>query len=311
MLVVVIGMILNNYSIREELMVPLEQYERDNNISPIILVENLLEEFLYKKGYIKVEEEVIKTPEEIKNERKNKFKIKKSRKNYKIFFENIYFGMFHENEVEYVINGLLNFSDDELKEFDMKTWKTIYPVKYHKPFLLKKLENQSLTPEDFLKKDKIKIWKRRNDCELRFNNSLICMFNKDKFSQEIIDKVYSFLNNLSDDVLLNLINERKNSKLTSAEFIFEYMEKYSNNDLPKKKHTSIRNGKYHIKKDRNGTLYSFGTHDKENIDEVLNFLKNNNWNTKYSTNKKKKGFYGKAYINWLYSEIEKFKRMGC
>ena len=108
MLVVVIGMILNNYSIREELMVPLEQYERDNNISPIILVENLLEEFLYKKGYIKVEEEVIKTPEEIKNERKNKFKIKKSRKNYKIFFENIYFGMFHENEVEYVINGLLN-----------------------------------------------------------------------------------------------------------------------------------------------------------------------------------------------------------
>ena len=44
----------NDCPLKNELKEGLLQYERDTNISPLSLIENLLEEFLYKKGYLVV-----------------------------------------------------------------------------------------------------------------------------------------------------------------------------------------------------------------------------------------------------------------
>lgn len=44
----------NNYPLRDELKEGLIQYERDTNVSPHLLVESLIEKFLYKQGYLTV-----------------------------------------------------------------------------------------------------------------------------------------------------------------------------------------------------------------------------------------------------------------
>ena len=44
----------NNYPLRNELKEGLLQYERDTNVSPNLLIESLIEKFLYTHGYLSV-----------------------------------------------------------------------------------------------------------------------------------------------------------------------------------------------------------------------------------------------------------------
>ena len=65
------GMKFNNCPLRNELKEGLVQYERDTTISPFSLIESLVEEFLYKKGYLVIGavDEVVPFPTELNHPR--------------------------------------------------------------------------------------------------------------------------------------------------------------------------------------------------------------------------------------------------
>lgn len=137
LLKVMIGMILNGYPLKNELMEALNEYERDNNLSPRLLVEKLLEDFLYDEGYLTVDVEVTQTPAEIQAERNNKFHTKKVGKYLRLFYDDLDFGMFKPDILDNIIDALLGFSDKELLEMSKQEWKG--EIKDYKPFLYDKL----------------------------------------------------------------------------------------------------------------------------------------------------------------------------
>lgn len=142
-------MILNGYPLKNELMEALNEYERDNNLSPRLLIERLLEDFLYDEGYLTVDVEVIQTPAEIQAERKNKFHTTKKGKYLHLFYEDLNFGTFKPDILDDVIDKLLSFSDKELLEMSKQRWKG--EIKDYKPFLYDKLgiipdENVNIYP---------------------------------------------------------------------------------------------------------------------------------------------------------------------
>jgi len=60
---------LKNCPLRNELKKGLLNYERDNNVSPLSLIESLVEEHLYKKGYLSIvqSDEIVPFPTQLNN----------------------------------------------------------------------------------------------------------------------------------------------------------------------------------------------------------------------------------------------------
>ena len=292
-------MILNNYKLREDLAEVLEQYERDKNISPILIVENLLEKFLYDEKYIIVdtEAEVVKTPKEIYSERKSRFRVMQMSRCCRLYYDVYDFGCFKKDELEEIMDKLLDFSDDELAELDYNNWE--YSKNKYKPFIRQKLENPLLTPEEFFNKARVKIFhsESKNSIGFKFKGQLIAQFNRDSYPRAIVDEVYEVVCNWSDEEIQEFINKRKSSdsELISAEFIIKEI-----------KESGFRGKKYCVCKD-NGKVSivkggrNFGTHSPDKVDAVWEFLNAHNWDKKYST--KAVGLRGNEYLNWLYLQI--------
>lgn len=146
----VIGMRLVNYQLKNEVLDAVDKYERDNNISFNIIVENFIEEFLYDKGYltINMSPDTVKNPIEIYNERKKLFKVSLRNKRYnRVFYKDLYFGTYADEEVGWIIDNLSNFSDDELRKMDYRKWAGTR--KLYVSFLKAKFENPLLTMQEY------------------------------------------------------------------------------------------------------------------------------------------------------------------
>ena len=292
-------MILNNYKLREDLAEVLEQYERDKNISPILIVENLLEKFLYDEKYIIVdtEAEVVKTPKDIYSERKSRFRVMQMSRCSRLYYDVYDFGCFKKDELEEIMDKLLDFSDDELAELDYNNWE--YSKNKYKPFIRQKLENPLLTPEEFFNKDRVRRFHSecKNSIGFNFNGQLIAQFNMDSYPRAIIDEIYEVVCSWSDEEIQEFINKRKNSdsELISAEFLIKEIKE---SGFGSKKYCICKdNGKVSIVKDGR----NFGTHSPDKVDAVWEFLDAHNWDKKYST--KAVGLRGTEYLNWLYLQI--------
>lgn len=289
-----IGMILNDYQLRTDLSDALQNYERENNCSPILVIENLLEKFLYDEGYITVgEEEVVcKTPFEIEAERRSKFTvISKGKKSKQIRYGDVDFGYFSANEIDNVIDELLGFSDEQLKELDRGSWK--YDKSKYKSYFRAKLDNPYLSVEDFLNNTRINVSVYRSGkTHISFKGNTICLFNHSKVKGDVIDSVYDFLNGLSDEELLELIRLKDESDLVSADFVLDYMNAF-------KKPYVLFTDSGMVMFQRKG--YTFGTHNREDLDVIWEFLDSVGWDKSYST--KVTGLKGQDYKDWLYAKI--------
>ena len=292
-------MILNNYKLREDLAEVLEQYERDKNISPILIVENLLEKFLYDEKYIIVdsEAEVVKTPKDIYSERKSRFKVIRMSRCCRLYYGDYDFGCFKKKELEEIMDKLLDFSDDELAELDYNNWE--YSKNKYKPFIRQKLENPLLTPEEFFNRGRVRTFHSecRNSIGLTFKGQLIAQFNMDSYPRAIIDEVYEVVCSWSDEEIQEFINKRKNSdsELISAEFIIKEIKE---SGFGGKKYCVCKdNGKVSIVKGGR----NFGTHSPDKVDAVWEFLNAHNWDKQYTT--KAVALRGNEYLNWLYLQI--------
>ena len=286
-------MIFRDYPLNKDIADVLELYARENSLNISSIIEELVKELLFKKGYLVVDEEITQTPEEIYSERKNRFHTINKGKYFQLHYDDFNFGVFPQNEIGNVINKLLDFSDEELEEMSLNNWK--YSKGKYKRFIRQKLENPLLTTEEFMKHNKVNQHARKDNVTYDFNGELLASFNRKKYSQETIDDAKLFLNSKSDSELMCLVDERKKSDLSSAEFILELMAQ--SKKLPYV--YNPKQGNPYIY--RNGT--NFGTYPQENITEVWYFLESKNWDDKYSS--KNTGLKGKKHSEWLCSEMKK------
>lgn len=133
----------NNCPLKNELKEGLLQYERDTKISPFSLVESLIEEFLYKKGYLVVgaADENVPFPYELNKpsipyatlDNNGKYTIRKT-VDGKIY----YFGFCDYEDAKVIVEFL------ERKKWDIKytTKKTKLKGKKHIKFLLNEIEKE-------------------------------------------------------------------------------------------------------------------------------------------------------------------------
>lgn len=294
LLVGMIGMILKDYHLRTDLADALQDYEIENNCSPILVIENLLEKFLYDEGYITVDRDTVvcKTPFEIEQERRSRFVVRNKGSSKNIIYGDLDFGYFNSDEVDDIIEELLGFSDDELEGLSRNNWE--YGKSKYKPFFRAKLKNPSLTCDEFMNLCRVSLSVYSSGKILiSFKGKRVCSFNS-KVSRDVIDEVRSFLLGLSDDELDSLIKAKDESSLTSAEFVLDYVDRH-------------RGRKPYVLFKPNGNVmfqrggYSFGTHDRGYLDSVWEFLDSVDWDKSYST--KVTGLKGKRYKEWLYGEM--------
>lgn len=298
-------MSLREYQIDKNLAMILEKYGRDNNISPSMVIEHLLETFLYEKKYIVVDEEDFEednTPQIMYGERKSKFsKISKTKRSYLLKYGDLDFGYYKNDEVDDVIDKLLDFSDKELEELDRNKWE--YSKRKYSKFIRQKLENPLLTPEEFMSSSRLTKWVNEDTVRFVFykNNERIQLvhFNRSIYDDDVINDAYLFISGLSDEEICEYDGQRRASDLVSAEFLLKYMEDFGVKRLP---YTLVSpSGKVIFQ--RKGA--TFGTHNVEKVREVWDFLDSKGWDKAYST--KGTGLTGKTYLNWLYSEMENEK----
>lgn len=133
----------NNCPLKNELKEGLLQYERDTKISPFSLVESLIEEFLYKKGYLVVgaADENVPFPYELNKpsipyaslNNSGTYRIRKS-----IGGKKYYFGGCDYEDAKVIVEFL------ERKKWDIKytTKKTKLKGKKHIKFLLNEIEKE-------------------------------------------------------------------------------------------------------------------------------------------------------------------------
>ena len=295
-------MSLREYLIDKNVGMILEKYSRDNDISPSMVIEHLLETFLYEKGYINddVEDDMI-TPAELYEVRKSKFLKLKHNGLYHLTYGDLDFGHFKVEEIEEVMDRLLDFSDDELRELDKNKWK--YSSRKYGEFIREKLENPLLTPDKFMNAFRISKWDGTDKVRFVFYKGKfrkqIVQFNRNIYSNDVINKAYSFVLELSEDEIWDLFAKKEKSKTKSADFFLKYMNEYGVERLP----YSVVNKSGNILFQRKG--FTFGTHKVNKAREVWEFLNSKGWDKSFST--KGKGLTGKNYLNWLYSEIENEK----
>ena len=284
----------------------LVRYGRDNNLSPSLIIENLIEEFLYNKGYLDIglddDGEYDVSPADIYAERKSKF-VSNSKGLLK--YGDLDFGYYDKDEIDEVIDKLLDFSDDELMELDRNKWA--YSKQKYKKFIREKMDNPLLTVEEFLK-DKCfciskveRKYKTRVVTEFYYKNNAIAHFNHNNYSKKQIQEVEMFLQNLGGDELDYIVENRKESDLQSSEYLLQYMGKHNQKtDIEKLPYTVIiPSGNVVLQ--RKGLR--FGTHKPDKVKNVWDFLEDKRWSKSYSTSGV--GVTGKEYLQWLYSEMAK------
>ena len=302
-------MTLRNYLIDEDLGMVLERYSRDNDISPSLVIEKLLETFLYKKEYIQEEvNDIVETPAEIYAKRRDNFIVKHRTKDYyQLIYNDISFGFFKKDEINDIIDKLLDFSDEELQELNQDNWE--YSSKQYKRFLREKLDNPLLTVDEFIEDSRIsvEVKNKKGDkiTQFNFNGEMILQFKKDT-SKKTMEEIYYFLKERSDEELKGIIEDRKKLKVNSFKYVSKYMESYDENkdtDETRLPYTTIVKSSGNLLFQRKG--FTFGTHKPQKATEVWDFLDSKNWNPKYST--KGKGLSHKEYLQWLYTEIENEK----
>lgn len=226
-------MISRTYHFKDEIIEALDKYERDSSLSPTVIIENFLEELLYHKGYLtyEINEEEIQTPFELNNERKKLFKKYKWKDNVRIKKGDLNFGSFKLDMADEVINKLMDYTDEELVSLSKNNWE--YPNKHYCSFLLSKLDDETITPESFMKNISLVTCRTRKNhkgmgTEFLFKNRLIALFSHDKYTQSEIDKAKSFLDKQDAETLDMLIDKRKKLKETSAKFLLKQMKKIDN-----------------------------------------------------------------------------------
>lgn len=127
-------------------------------------------------------------------------------------------------------------------------------------------------------------------------------------SPEMVDKLKSKLTEVNDDELINL--SKNNSKFGDSQYkVWLY---YALEILPSEDKSFIqdghRGGKYQVRIPRKGKQINFGTYNSlKQAKEVRNFVISKNFDEKYSTNHSE--LKGKKYYDWLFSEIEKEKKV--
>lgn len=286
----------------------LVRYGRDNNVSPSLIIENLVEEFLYNKKYfdVGIDDDVDDVSlEDIYVERKSKFStVSKGKVGVLLRYGDLNFGYYDSEEIDGVIDKLLDFSDDELKELDRSKWE--HGGKKYKKFIREKMENPLLSIDEFLDKwfgiSKVeRKYKSRVVTEFYYKNNTIAHFNNNNYSKKQIQEVEMFLQKLSGAELDYIIENRKASDLQSSEYLLQYMREYNKkNDIEKLPYTVIiPSGNVVIQ--RKGLR--FGTHKPDKVKKVWDFLEDKRWSKSYST--AGVGMSGKVYIQWLYSEMAK------
>jgi hypothetical protein len=125
----------------------------------------------------------------------------------------------------------MDYTDEELVSLSKNNWE--YPNKYYGSFLLSKLDDETITPESFMKNISLVTCRTRKNhngmgTEFYFENRLIARFPYDKYAQSEIDKAKSFLDKQDAETLDMLIDKRKKLKETSAKFLLKQMKKTNN-----------------------------------------------------------------------------------
>lgn len=223
----VAGMILVDYPLKDEIAEALIDYERDTKSSLNTLIEDFLEDFLIKKGYLGYELPIedIKTPDEIQSERKEQFVKLKWEDNVQIKFKEMNFGSFKQGIADDVIDKLSRYSDKELEEISKSNWQ--YPPKHYCDFLLSWLEDDGITPESYINSIinliAVTNYKNKGNDYTRFEykQQVVALFNHNKFSNEDIELSYSFLKEQTSKDLEKLIEDRKRLKEQSGKFILK------------------------------------------------------------------------------------------
>ena len=158
----------NDYPLKVELSDGLHVYERETGKSAHMLVEQLINEFLIKEGYLNIAiENLVKYPEKLLNideeisvdedcegidssELTSRFSlIQKPNGIREVCFGEFSFGNYPSNETNEIISKLSKFPDNELKEMSLNNWEDTNQSYYK--YLESKFENHSISPKDFLK----------------------------------------------------------------------------------------------------------------------------------------------------------------
>ena len=291
-----------SFQLDENVLNAMDNYVEENNISSAnVLIESLLEKFLYENDYIRYDvEEVVKTPADIKLERKDKFRFRSHGEKWVgLFYEDYDFGRFKRTEVDKVIDKMMCFSDNELKELSMDNWD--YDIRKHKSYVRMKLDNPLLTVDEFFKLDSLSV---RNDVKMFYvwyKGQMIAGFNKNNYSKDDVDDVYNFLAGLSDEELMGLVDDRKKSDLNSDKFVLKFIRDKKYGVAGKMKPYTTVGYKGNIIFQRRG--FVFGTHSPDMVDKVWDFLNSKGWDSFYST--KVQNLKGNEYKEWLYGEMDK------
>ena len=223
---VMIGMLLVGYQLKSEIIEACTNYERDKNPSISSIVEDFLEDFLRKKGYLgdNIDVDKIIAPIDV-IESESEHNFKKGKRNGMDYVEilcgDLSFGWVKEDEYYDIVDKLMDFSHDTLKEISKNNWDG-HPHTYGR-FLKWKLRNPNLELDDFLSENRFSIY-HRNDggWQILYGKFSICTSHDEKQ----FEKIKKFLFKLSDSELKLLISKLENSKKNRREFVLNYMDSH-------------------------------------------------------------------------------------
>ena len=185
----------------------LYQFERATGSSLNILVEKYLEKILYKHGYMNapVNEEQIDTPnqiEEVLIVKKENFKVIGHGKYKQIMYNDLDFGNHPPTFVDEILNKLCEYSYEEVRRLSKDNWPK--NIKYPS-FLREKLDNPSLTVEQYQKETSLRLSPMRDKYQLRYEDFSFGTFDEDesnivrndllKFPLEKFDELKEYLSN--------------------------------------------------------------------------------------------------------------------
>lgn len=101
----------------------LYRYERDTRLSINILVENFLEELLYKEGYLTVEIDDKESQDGLNFRRLDNFSTKSQHGNIRLYYNELDFSSHPSKLIDEIKSKLLEYSDDELEKLSVNNWE--------------------------------------------------------------------------------------------------------------------------------------------------------------------------------------------
>lgn len=173
-----VGMILDVFpSYKDKDMVDtLYQYERETRLSLNILVEKYLEKLLYDNGYLTMD---IENETENTNKKTLEKPVKTTKENpqhsftkgdshngkVKIIRGNLDYGYVPLEDYSKTVNELSKLPSEELQKISRNNWGG--PKKYYSSFLQNKLENPSITMEEYIETTMYGIYKNKGKWSVR------------------------------------------------------------------------------------------------------------------------------------------------